>query len=75
MLGQNCFSVKCYNKDLCNTIPAQPSIFNPQIAYVWSRNEMKKGKYIFGLQGDIAQVDSVITELKIKYSYPLEIRI
>lgn len=36
---------------------------------------MKKGKYIFGLQGDIAQIDSVITELKIKYSYPLEIRI
>ncbi|XP_022801241.1 uncharacterized protein LOC111338939 [Stylophora pistillata] len=41
MLGQNCFSVKCYSKDLCSTIPAQPSIFNPQIAYVWSRNEMK----------------------------------
>jgi len=41
MLGQNCFSVKCYNKDLCSTIPAQPSIFNPQIAYVWNRNEMK----------------------------------
>ncbi|KAJ7382462.1 hypothetical protein OS493_034622 [Desmophyllum pertusum] len=35
------FSVKCYNKDLCSTIPAQPSIFNPQIAYVWTRNEMK----------------------------------
>ena len=45
MLGQNCFSVKCYNKDLCSTIPAQPSIFNPQIAYVWSRNEMKNGEY------------------------------
>ena len=37
MLGQNCFSVKCYNKDLCSTIKAQPSIFNPQIAYVVSR--------------------------------------
>ena len=46
MLGQNCFSVKCYNKDLCSTIPAQPSIFNPQIAYVWNRNEMKNGKLI-----------------------------
>ena len=44
MLGQNCFSVKCYNKDLCSTIPAQPSIFNPQIAYVWSRKETKSGK-------------------------------
>ena len=44
MLGQNCFSVKCYNKDLCSTIPAQPSIFNPQIAYVWSRNEIKNGE-------------------------------
>lgn len=44
MLGQNCFSVKCYNKDLCSTIPAQPSIFNPQIAYVWNRNEMKNGE-------------------------------
>ncbi|XP_074607782.1 uncharacterized protein LOC141860552 isoform X2 [Acropora palmata] len=41
MLGQNCFSVKCYNKDLCSTIPAQPSIFNPQIAYVWERKELK----------------------------------
>lgn len=41
MLGQNCFSVKCYNKDLCGTIPAQPSIFNPQIAYVWNRKELK----------------------------------
>lgn len=40
MLGQNCFSVKCFNKDLCSTIPAQPSIFNPQIAYVWSRKEL-----------------------------------
>ncbi|XP_048590388.1 uncharacterized protein LOC116617788 isoform X2 [Nematostella vectensis] len=37
MLGQNCFSVKCYTKDLCSTIPAQPSIYNPQIAYVWNR--------------------------------------
>ena len=46
MLGQNCFAVKCYNKDLCSTIPAQPSIFNPQIAYVWTRKEMKSGKYI-----------------------------
>ena len=44
MLGQNCFSVKCYNKDLCSTIPAQPSIFNPQIAYVWSRKEISGGK-------------------------------
>ncbi|XP_029205947.2 uncharacterized protein LOC114969793 isoform X4 [Acropora millepora] len=43
MLGQNCFSVKCYNKDLCSTIPAQPSIFNPQIAYVWERKELKSG--------------------------------
>lgn len=46
MLGQNCFAVKCYNKDLCSTIPAQPSIFNPQIAYVWTRKEIKSGKYI-----------------------------
>ena len=44
MLGQNCFSVKCYNKDLCSTIPAQPSIFNPQIAYVWERKELKSGE-------------------------------
>lgn len=36
---------------------------------------MKKGKCIFGLQGDIAQIDIVITELKIKYSYSLEIHI
>lgn len=44
MLGQNCFSVKCYSKDLCSTIPAQPSIFNPQIAYVWERKELKSGE-------------------------------
>ena len=37
MLGQNCFSVKCYNKALCGTMKAQPSIFNPQIAYVVNR--------------------------------------
>ena len=40
MLGQNCFNVKCYNRDLCKTIPAQPSIFNPQIAYVASREKI-----------------------------------
>ena len=37
MLGQNCFSVQCKDKRLCTTIPAQPSIFNPQIAYVTKR--------------------------------------
>ncbi|XP_028404371.1 uncharacterized protein LOC114527010 [Dendronephthya gigantea] len=40
MLGQNCFNVKCYNQDLCTTIPAQPSIFNPQIAYITSREKI-----------------------------------
>ena len=40
MLGQNCFSVKCYNDDLCKTIPAQPSIFNPQIAYIVNREKV-----------------------------------
>ena len=40
MLGQNCFSVKCYNDDLCKTIPAQPSIFNPQIAYIVNREKL-----------------------------------
>ena len=39
MLAQNCFSVQCKDKNLCSTVPAQPSIFNPQIAYVKSRNE------------------------------------
>lgn len=38
MLAQNCFSVQCKDKTLCTTVPAQPSIFNPQIAYVKSRN-------------------------------------
>ena len=37
MLAQNCFSVQCKDKNLCTTVPAQPSIFNPQIAYVRSR--------------------------------------
>ena len=48
MLGQNCFSVKCYNKDLCRTIPAQPSIFNPQIAYVESREKISLNAAIQG---------------------------
>ena len=37
LLAQNCFSVQCKDKRLCTTVPAQPSIFNPQIAYVTSR--------------------------------------
>lgn len=37
MLGQNCFTVSCKDKRLCVTTPAQPSIFNPQIAYVTKR--------------------------------------
>lgn len=40
MLGQNCFSIKCHDKSLCTTIPAQPSIFNPQIAYVLTREKV-----------------------------------
>lgn len=39
MLAQNCFSVQCKDKNLCTTVPAQPSIFNPQIAYVRSRGD------------------------------------
>ena len=39
MLAQNCFSVQCKDKNLCTTVPAQPSIFNPQIAYVKSRDD------------------------------------
>ncbi|XP_065063476.1 uncharacterized protein LOC135690004 isoform X1 [Rhopilema esculentum] len=39
MLAQNCFSVQCKDKKLCTTVPAQPSIFNPQIAYVTSRDK------------------------------------
>jgi len=38
MLGQNCFSVQCKDKSMCFTTPAQPSIFNPQIAYVKKRS-------------------------------------
>lgn len=37
MLGQNCFTVVCKDKKLCVTTPAQPSIFNPQIAYITKR--------------------------------------
>ena len=40
MLGQNCFSVQCKDKKLCGTTPAQPSIFNPQIAYVLKRERV-----------------------------------
>lgn len=49
MLGQNCFSVQCKDKRLCTTIPAQPSIFNPQIAYVTKRERTaiaKSGKTV-----------------------------
>jgi len=47
MLGQNCFTVVCKDKKLCVTTPAQPSIFNPQIAYLTKReltNQKSKGK-------------------------------
>ena len=37
MLGQNCFTVICKEKRMCVTTNAQPSIFNPQIAYVNKR--------------------------------------
>eukprot|EP00794_Sanderia_malayensis_P012056 gene12056-13299_t len=37
LLAQNCFSVQCKDKRTCGTVPAQPSIFNPQIAYITSR--------------------------------------
>ena len=43
MLAQNCFSVQCKDKKLCTTVPAQPSIFNPQIAYVTSRDSGAEG--------------------------------
>ena len=40
MLGQNCFSVQCKDKKLCGVTKAQPSIFNPQIAYVLKRTKV-----------------------------------
>ena len=43
MLGQNCFSVQCKDKKQCGTVPAQPSIFNPQIAYIATRNKLSAG--------------------------------
>ena len=43
MLGQNCFTVVCKDKKLCVTTPAQPSIFNPQIAYVTKRIQGGEG--------------------------------
>ena len=47
MLGQNCFTVVCKDKKMCVTTPAQPSIFNPQIAYLTKRelsNQKSKGR-------------------------------
>ena len=54
MLGQNCFSVQCKEKSRCVTTPAQPSIFNPQIAYIMKRSRdeastTKSGKASFCL--------------------------
>ena len=34
MLVNRCFSVSCYNKFSCKSIPARTSIFQPQLAYV-----------------------------------------
>ena len=34
MLVNRCFSVSCYNKFSCKSIPARTSIFEPQLAYV-----------------------------------------
>lgn len=62
MLGQNCFSVKCYNDDLCKTIPAQPSIFNPQIAYIANREKVTfKTALQDKLQGNDVQTVTHVT--------------
>jgi hypothetical protein len=53
MLGQNCFSVQCKDKSMCFTTPAQPSIFNPQIAYVKKRTR----------EGEPAATKSVIEKM------------
>lgn len=34
MLGDTCYSVSCKNKELCHTIPAPPTKFNPLVQYV-----------------------------------------
>ena len=39
MLGDTCYSVSCKNKDLCRTIPAPPTKFNPLVQYVRGLDE------------------------------------
>ena len=34
MLGDSCYLVSCKNKNLCRTIPAPPTKFNPLVQYV-----------------------------------------
>ena len=42
MLGTSCYSITCKTKELCDTIPAPPSGFNPQLAIVRSPGGEKK---------------------------------
>ena len=47
MLGKQCFSVSCYNVDVCHTKPAFSDYYQPQIAFVKHRvikKSKKKGK-------------------------------
>ena len=50
MLGDTCYSVACKQKELCATIPAPPTKFNPLVQYVRGLEEeavpTSKGKKI-----------------------------
>lgn len=37
MVGQRCYSVHCYSRELCQTVDASPLAFSPAIAYVTRR--------------------------------------
>ena len=37
MIGETCVAVHCFSEELCQTIKARPSSFNPQISYIRRR--------------------------------------
>lgn len=48
MIGETCVAVECASEELCQTVRARPTGFNPKISYIRRREinqNVKKGDY------------------------------
>lgn len=48
MIGDSCVAVECASEELCQTVRARPTDFNPKISYIRRREinqNVKKGEY------------------------------